>query len=165
MSWDVEHVDSYNSNKLPNRKTRVVWLQFALEEIDNNSNNSEIILKINDYIQNEKSTQKFEELHLKVNELINNDDNDDDLKNNIGNLTLLDAGTNRGYGNALFPTKRKKIIEKDKLGVFIPICTKNVFLKYFDSSGQSNAKWSDKDIINYRKDIELTLIEFLPIKQ
>ena len=40
----------------------------------------------------------------------------DEIKDNIGNLTLLDAGTNRGYGNALFPTKRKKIIEKDELG-------------------------------------------------
>jgi uncharacterized protein with ParB-like and HNH nuclease domain len=164
MSWDVEHVDSYNSNKLPNRKTRVVWLQFALEEIDNNNDNSDLILKINDYINDEKSTHKFEELLLKVNDIINDDDNDEDKKNNIGNLALLDAGTNRGYGNALFPTKRKKIIEKDKLGIFIPICTKNVFLKYFDSSGQSNAKWNDKDIINYRKDIEATLIEFLPTK-
>jgi len=164
MSWDVEHVDSSNSNKLPNRGTRVVWLQFALEEIEAKDENTLLISKIKEYIQNDKTTQEFEELRLNINDLIINGDNDDELKNNIGNLTLLDAGTNRGYGNSLFPTKRKKIIEKDKLGVFIPICTKNVFLKYFDSTGQSNAKWSDKDILNYRKDIEETLIEFLPSK-
>jgi len=164
MSWDVEHIDSFNSNKLPNRNTRVIWLQFAIEEIEDRTTYAELIERINDYIQNEKSLQSFEELQQKVIEIINETENDEDLKNNIGNLTLLDAGTNRGYGNALFPTKRKKIIEKDKVGVFIPICTKNVFLKYFDASGQTNAKWSDIDIVSYRNDIAETLKEFLPIK-
>jgi len=164
MSWDVEHIDSFNSNKLPNRNTRVIWLQFAIEEIEDRTTHAELIERINDYIQNEKSLQSFEELQQKVIEVINESENDEDLKNNIGNLTLLDAGTNRGYGNALFPTKRKKIIEKDKLGVFIPICTKNVFLKYFDASGQTNAKWSVTDIVSYRNDIAETLKEFLPVK-
>lgn len=164
MSWDVEHVDSSTSNKLPNRNTRVVWLKFALEEIDDKTSNSELIEKINDFIQNEKSQQNFEELQIKIIELEKENENNDDLKNNIGNLTLLDAGTNRGYGNALFPTKRKKIIEKDKLGVFIPICTKNVFLKYFDTTGKKNVKWSDRDIFSYRNDIAETLKEFLPVK-
>lgn len=164
MSWDVEHVDSSTSNKLPNRNTRVVWLKFALEEIDDKTSNSELIERINDFIQNEKSQQNFEELQIKIIELEKENENNEDLKNNIGNLTLLDAGTNRGYGNALFPTKRKKIIEKDKLGVFIPICTKNVFLKYFDTTGKKNVKWSDRDIFSYRNDIAETLKEFLPVK-
>lgn len=164
MSWDIEHIDSFNSNKLPNRKTRVVWLQFALDEIEDIDINVDLIYKIKDFIQNEKSRYSFEELQLKVVELIKETENDEDLKNCIGNLTLLDAGTNRGYGNALFPTKRKKIIEKDKLGVFIPICTKNVFLKYFDKTGAKNIKWSDNDILNYRNDIAVTLEAFLPKK-
>ena len=164
MSWDVEHIDSFTSNKLPNRNTRVVWLKFALEEIDDKANNSELIDKINDYIQNEKTQYNFEELHRKVIELEKENENSDDLKNSVGNLTLLDAGTNRGYGNALFPTKRKKIIEKDKLGVFIPICTKNVFLKYFDTTGRKNVKWSEVDILSYRNDLAETLKEFLPLK-
>lgn len=166
ISWDVEHIDSSTLNKLPNRNTKVVWLNFALDEIEDITINSELVKSIKDYIQNEKSQQNFDELQNKIIELKgeNENDNDNDLKNNIGNLTLLDAGTNRGYGNALFPTKRKKIIEKDKLGVFIPICTKNVFLKYFDTTGRENVKWSKKDIVNYRNDIAKTLEEFLPAK-
>jgi Protein of unknown function DUF262./Protein of unknown function (DUF1524). len=164
MSWDIEHIDSFNSNKLPNRNTRVVWLQFALDEIEDNDLNADLILKIKDYIQNEKSRYSFEELQPKVVDIIKETENDEDLKNSIGNLTLLDAGTNRGYGNALFPTKRKKIIEKDRLGVFIPICTKNVFLKYFDKTGAKNIKWSNNDILNYRNDISNTLEVFLPEK-
>jgi len=143
---------------------KVDWLKFALEEIDDNENNTELISKINEFIQNEKSSQQFEELQQGVITLTNETVNDEELKNSIGNLALLDAGTNRGYGNSPFSTKRKKIIEKDKMGVFIPFCTKNVFLKYFDTSGQTNAKWSEKDILNYRNDITETLMEFLPAK-
>ncbi|MNY51466.1 hypothetical protein D3C86_1870550 [compost metagenome] len=74
----------------------------------------------------------------------------------------MDAGTNRGYGNALFSTKRREIIEKDKEGTFVPICTKNVFFKYFDGNLRSN--WTVEDIDAYRKTIEETLKDLLPPK-
>ena len=41
----------------------------------------------------------------------------EEVKNNIGNLTLLDSGTNRSYGNSLFVVKRRKIIERMKAGI------------------------------------------------
>ena len=46
---------------------------------------------------------------------------DEEIKNTIGNLTLLDAATNRMYGNSLFCTKRRIIIERIKQGVFVPM--------------------------------------------
>ena len=55
-------------------------------------------------------------------------------------------------------------LEKDKSGIFIPICTKNVFLKYFDPTGTSRTKWSIVDIKNYRDEVTKTLEEFLPTK-
>ena len=39
-----------------------------------------------------------------------------DNRNIIGNLTLLDAETNRSYDNALFPRKRKEILEDYEIG-------------------------------------------------
>ncbi|UPZ16247.1 GmrSD restriction endonuclease domain-containing protein [Flavobacterium humidisoli] len=105
----------------------------------------------------------FDQLFKKVQALSNEEQLTDDLKNSLGNLTLLDAGTNRGYGNALFVTKRRIIIEKDKGGVFIPICTKNVFLKYFD--GNTKGRWTAEDIIAYKIEIENTLQKFLPTKK
>ncbi|MBK8448725.1 MAG: DUF1524 domain-containing protein [Saprospiraceae bacterium] len=85
-------------------------------------------------------------------------------KNNIGNLTLLDAETNRSYGNALFPTKRRIIIEKDTNGTFIPTWTKNLFLKYFDLKAGSRTKWNEPDIKKYRSIIADKLEAFLPAK-
>lgn len=161
-SWDVEHIDSFNTNGLKNDKTRVEWLKTAI--IDIKIEDEQLLKQVNTFIKNPKISGDFDVLRSKIIELAGESENGEEIKNNIGNLTLLDAGTNRGYGNALFPTKRRIIIEKDKLGVFIPICTKNLFLKYFDTKGTSRTKWTSDDIVNYREVIEETLKEFLPLK-
>ena len=161
-SWDVEHIDSFNTNAIKNEATKVEWLNAALIDVDIKD---EVLQKqINTFIADPKLGVDFDELYNKIIVLVGESENNEDIKNNIGNLTLLDAGTNRGYGNALFPTKRRKIIEKDTLGVFIPICTKNLFLKYFDKKGTSRTQWNLEDINNYREVIEDSLIDFLPLK-
>jgi uncharacterized protein with ParB-like and HNH nuclease domain len=164
MSWDVEHVDSFTTNKLPNRPSKVLWLNYTKEEIEDTANNKDLLSKIEEFITNEKTKIDFEELQNEIIKLFEDDKFEDEIKNNIGNLTLLDAGTNRGYGNAIFPTKRKKIIEKDELGIFIPICTKNVFLKYFNKDGKAMVKWNYDDFINYSNNMAKTLEYFLNIK-
>ena len=82
----------------------------------------------------------------------NNFDTDEKI-DKIWNLTLLDAGTNRGYGNALFPTKRMKIIEADESMKFVPICTRNMILKYYTKSdGQTSQfknQWTQDDADAY----------------
>ena len=77
-------------------------------------------------------------------------------ENGLGNLTLLDAETNRSYKNALFAVKRKKIIERDKGAVFIPVCTKNVFLKmYSNKTGlQKMQRWDAIDAECYLNEIK-----------
>lgn len=162
--WDVEHIDSFTTNHLNDRNSKEEWLTTAYNDIKDEIQDQEFKVQIEEYIKNKNSAEDFYKLQSKIIELVGENENDEDMKNNIGNLALLDAGTNRGYGNALFPTKRRKIIEKDKSGIFIPICTKNVFLKYFDPTGTSRTKWSIVDIKNYRDEVTKTLEEFLPTK-
>ena len=69
--------------------------------------------------------------------------------NSIANLALLDSNTNRSYGNAMFLGKRKEIIERDKENWYIPLCTKNVFLKYYSSKPDYNAAWTESDKDDY----------------
>jgi hypothetical protein len=104
-------------------------------------------------------------LYKKICQISGEVENDEETKNSIGNLTLLNADINRSYGNALFPTKRRIIIEKDMEGKFIPICTKHVFLKYFDKKGTSRTKWGAEDIQNYQNHIGTILKDFLTIKE
>ncbi|ERI63661.1 hypothetical protein HMPREF1551_01050 [Capnocytophaga sp. oral taxon 863 str. F0517] len=79
---------------------------------------------------------------------------------NLSNLALLDSSTNRGYGKAPFPQKRTTIIKKDEEGTFIPLCTRNVFLKYYSPHTNSLLFWSATDRKNYLDKIEETLKNF-----
>ncbi len=80
----------------------------------------------------------------------------------LNNLALLSAPLNAGIGNGFFDKKRAKIIEFDKKGAFIPICTKNVFLKYYSKAGTTNLfYWSGEDRANYLEDIKKTLAKYI----
>ena len=70
--------------------------------------------------------------------------------NTLANLTLLDSNTNRSYGNAIFPVKRKIIIDLEDKGGFVPVCTKNVFLKLYNHKATNHFKWSDEDGRKYK---------------
>ena len=82
-------------------------------------------------------------------------------KDNISNLALLDYATNRSYGNAFFPIKRKRIIENDSNGVFVPIATKNLFLKYYSPRVNSLENWTEEDGNHYRDAIEKTINDYI----
>ena len=81
-------------------------------------------------------------------------------KDDISNLTLLDATTNRSYGNSFFPIKRKRIIENDSKGIFVPIATKNLFLKYYSRKLGDVMHWNDNDAQDYLEAIKTMLRNF-----
>lgn len=160
-SWDIEHIDSATENKLDKEADQRIWLEYALEDVPALNNDLELKLEIVDFIADPEG-KSFIRLYEKVRILSGEDAIPEEVKNSLGNLTLLDAGTNRGYGNALFITKRRKIVEKDQSGTFIPICTKYVFFKYFGANPKSS--WNIADVEAYRRDIEETLEDLLPRK-
>ncbi|GHT67766.1 hypothetical protein FACS1894110_13870 [Spirochaetia bacterium] len=161
-SWDVEHIDS----QTPNEKDRLEWLEIAKMDLNNElEQDPQLLLDMEDFIKNNKSTNiKFEDLYVRLTLLAGEEENDEEAKKSIGNLTLLNADINRSYGNSLFPTKRRIIIENDMEGKFIPICTKHVFLKYFDTKGTSRTKWGSNDIEQYQNHIGNILDNFLTFK-
>lgn len=160
--WDVEHIDSYTTNAINDKKVQVEWLRTA--RIDTADKLDEFKNDIIDFIESKNNSRSFDELKKSVINRAGESSNNEETKNSIGNLTLLSADINRSYGNALFPTKRRIIIEKDNEGKFIPICTKNVFLKYFDKQGFSRSQWTDSDIDNHQNNIGEILNEFLTFK-
>jgi|LSQX01.1.fsa_nt_gb hypothetical protein len=88
-------------------------------------------------------------------------DETDDPDDYLGNLTLLDARTNRSYQNAPFVEKRRIIIDRESKGLFVPLCTMNVFLKVYSDDLSNMEKWSDSDKEHYVQAIETTLATFL----
>lgn len=75
-------------------------------------------------------------------------------EDSIGNLVLLDQGTNRGYKNAFFPVKRKWIYRREKEGMYILPCTKNVFSKNYSEAIFDLMNWNNEDAEAYMKEIE-----------
>jgi len=78
----------------------------------------------------------------------------------LGNLALLDEITNKLYQDEPFKMKRDIIIKRESKGQFVPLCTKNVFLKLYSTDLEKMDKWEDKDKQDYIKAMEQTLKSF-----
>ena len=83
--------------------------------------------------------------------------------NTIGNLTLLDGGTNRSYKNDVFPLKRKTILRKTMTDVFIPLCTRKVFMKGFEASSDL-LRWREPDKKAYTEEIIDCICRYLKLE-
>ena len=171
--WDIEHVDSFTTNPLTDKAQQKEWLETAIEDLDEIGINYKTVDKITDlertaitnFIDGTGTQSTFDEIKLIVSKLADEaltaEESSKDAKNSIGNLTLLNADINRSYGNSIFPSKRKIISERDAAGRFIPICTKNVFLKNFANGGSGTIAWQLNDMENYKKNIVSVIKKFL----
>lgn len=84
----------------------------------------------------------------------------------ISNMALLSGSTNASIGNSVFEVKRQMIMDDDAKGNYIPLCTRKVFLKYYNKDDQNftvqqNFYWSDKDRKHYLEDIKEVLKPYI----
>ena len=195
--WDVEHIDSNTENKLNDIQSQREWLlnaYFGLQgeafkEIRKNIKDFFEKFTGKNYEQSEDPdkqkarNERFEELRSSIDDINGNIRLSQIEKNKIWNFALLDSSTNRSYGNAIFPAKRRVIIGKDQgkrffpptvdengaiveckvqegQSSFIPPCTKSVFLKYYNAASSDFNTWNKEDAIAYMNNIKDTLKEF-----
>lgn len=169
--WDIEHIDSQNNASLVEREDRLRWLKnvaFVLElesKLNERRANAiqllefckELIPRYETDVKDIKDD--YTSFSKRALEYFSSSNRAIDNKDSIGNLTLLDCKTNREYQDAPFPYKRYRIIEEDKAGNrFIPIGTRNVFLKYYSNSDTESSfidstRWSMPDLYGYLKEI------------
>ena len=64
-------------------------------------------------------------------------------------MALLDVSQNAALSNSVFEVKRHRVINYDKEGRYIPICTKNVFFKYYTQNSPSLFFWGEADRRDY----------------
>ena len=158
QNWDIEHIDSYQTNSLSKEQDKLDWINVALDDLhDLPKEKREKICQLRD----RNAKDDYANAIKIIKEFAGEVDNDEDIKNSVGNLTLLDSQTNRKYGNSLFCTKRRIIIERMKTGVFIPTGTQYVFYKLFDTYGTNRSQWTQKDMETYHSFIYDTLKDYL----
>lgn len=167
--WDIEHVRSVRS-EMPGRvDDRKAWLGQVVRyweqpELGGSDERSQA----RDTLRNEAQARlvgevwddvAFEDLYERVlthfEEAMGSE-----ADHGLANLTLLDERTNRGYKNAVFPVKRRWILELDKTGTFVPLCTTNVFLKYYSGDIEQMMFWRADDGKRYFEAIVEMLAHF-----
>ena len=146
IGWDIEHIHAIATKVKVKFEDQNSWL-------------------INNFVKTEQHADL--ELNLQIENAINGISQiaEDDFQsiieyvlgdedNSIRNLCLLDRGTNRSYKNDSFKNKRNKIIENEKNGTFIPVCTRNVFMKYYSKGLKDLEIWNENDRTDYFEDLK-----------
>lgn len=169
-NWDVEHVDSQNDATLQEYSDRMRWLKnvkFVLD-MEHTESSKELAKKCQALFDKFKEREEvnvddYRDFYRAINKFYSAEsgENDSEIdlttrkKDYLSNLTLLDSATNREYKDAPFAYKRYCIVKYDREGNrFIPLCTRNLFLKYFtDSDNESsyldNMRWNSTDRKGY----------------
>lgn len=181
-TFDVEHVNSQTDNPIEKIDEKIAWVkQQAIPclWIDRNETDTNGILTsgareardlITEGVQflrdvklnnNRDTGSKFKGYRTAVEYYYASGNRNTGMfeKDAIGNLALLNSSINREYKNALFPQKLRTLKRSDQEGVYIPLCTKYMFLKYYSNpqanvSAFSMMRWRQEDQDEYTEAIK-----------
>jgi len=160
-NWDIEHIRAVKEERPRSNRDKSAWLDVVcryFEQIGDENNlrgQAAEMLSAQGYTNDET----FENLYLEILEHFGEQE-EKETENGIGNLALLDIGTNRGYKNAVFPIKREDLLRKDQAGTFVPLCTRNAFLKAYSKKVDRMLFWGEDDQDCYQKAMSETLTRF-----
>ena len=159
--WSLEHIHAQNDKGLKDKKAQDAWLSSVEKYLDDSKTGDKQLAEMIGSFKEDNKRNDFFALQI---EILNRFGNKDLLDmHGIENLALLTTKNNSSLCNGPFIKKREKIIKMDKNGEFIPICTKNVFLKYYTNTKKLSDVyfWSKDDQENYKGSIIKTLENFL----
>ena len=171
--WDIEHVRSIASSRPMRLHDQVNWLNLCAGYLeahkleDQVKQISQLLKGIRTFLERSKkdhSDEAFETLYKKLLAFFQEND-EAPSDQGICNLTLLDKGTNRSYKNAVFAVKRKALLDLDQSGIFVPLCTRNVFLKCYSPQADNVMFWSKDDREAYQAEITRSLVGFFSATQ
>ena len=177
VSWDLEHINAVSDTRPDDDRrdsddnNRLQWLMKTsdIPEIDKivTADGQPVQALVKTIIENkyylakyQPNTKDFIQVYEAV---INYFGGTGEPDNSIGNLTLLDGGTNRSYKNDVFPLKRKTILQRTMSDVFIPLCTRKVFMKGFIESGDL-LRWHYVDKKAYAEEIIDCICKYLKLE-
>ena len=159
--WSLEHIHAQQSEGMKTIDAWKEWLTLHLNSIrDVFPDDQELINRIEQAINKPNlGSDEFNELQSIISARLTGTNSN---RNTIANLALLNSIDNAALNNSTFDVKRNKIIEMDKKGLYIPFCTKMVFLKYYSKSVDNNLHfWSYNDMSAYVGYINEILSEYL----
>ena len=169
-NWSLEHIHAQSAETLLRSKDRWTdWLKLqsralqALDSVDEASK-EEILRSTQEALDAPDIKERaFQDLEQRYTGLLSLPvEGSEDAMHSIGNLALLDSGANSALGNSVFAVKRTEVLRRDKDGEYIPVCTRNVFLKYYTPQAETQMHfWSTLDRQYYLDEMTVTLAPYL----
>ncbi|MDE7441513.1 MAG: DUF262 domain-containing protein [Muribaculaceae bacterium] len=168
-NWSLEHVHAQNAENLTKNKDILAWLESHFEILNSDANkiyaaNETLLEKMKVLINELRSGRdpgnvrdRFRGIQEEAISLFSSRemmDRDNPYLHGLANMALLDSAQNAALSNSVFDVKRQRIIEYDKRGKYIPICTKNLFFKYYTKENPSLSFWGEADRRNYVEAID-----------
>jgi hypothetical protein len=171
IAKSLEHIHAQNIEDMdPNDKELwKAWLKEHLLILKDNTKDNENAEALKVEVEQTMSSSKFnftdfKILGNKILTLLPKDEEEDSsvYLHKIENMALLGLSENITLSNSVFEAKRRKILEMDKEGAFLPIATKRIFLKYYSKEGSTQYSiWTKDERANYKDDIRETLKPYL----
>ena len=162
--WSLEHIHAQNSLKLNTKEKWKKWLEHHVDSVQSMVNSDgektaskELLLEDigKSILDIDKMTEaQFNELSDRITSLLSKSDEPTEYIHSLSNMALLQSSANSVLSNGLFDAKRREIIRMDSEGMYIPYCTKMVFLKYYSSVQQDSISfhfWAEDDRRDYIK--------------
>jgi hypothetical protein len=152
--WSLEHIHAQQAEGLTKAEQWKEWLRLhrdALEDLPSvDEARREALLARIDAVGEKVERQVFQDLARDIAAAFTVADASTSASahsvHSVTNLALLASGHNSALSNAVFEVKRRRIIELDRKGEHIPVCTRQVFLKYYtDADAQQVHFWSTQD--------------------
>lgn len=174
--WNLEHIHAQNSEGLDQTKKEqwIKWLNLHIPVLKDLKMYPSFQLRITEiesmisivetYLNNIERLNwpRFSVLFTKITNLLTDDsDRNDTQVHGLGNMALLSQPDNAALNNSAFEVKRREVIRLDKIGSFIPICTRRVFQGYY-TEVEEKFIWSYREEKAYIDEIVNTLKEYLP---
>jgi uncharacterized protein with ParB-like and HNH nuclease domain len=168
--WSLEHIQAQTPQKLSTRKEWREWLEAHRDAMPNLEKtegllkeSDEVLASLDDEKKNQKAFQEiFNELSERITKVFHESEDGGEEIHTIENMALIGFKKNSALNNSVFAVKRRKILEMDKAGSYIPLCTKNVFFKYYTSEANDFTFWDPQDRKAYVEAIKDTLRDYLP---
>ena len=152
--WSLEHIHAQHAESLTKAEQWKEWLRLHRDALVglpsiSESERQDLLSRIED-VGDTIERQVFQELARDVASAFTHVGSSPAATSHpmhaVSNLALLASDHNSALSNAVFEVKRRRILEFDKEGAYIPICTRQVFLKYYTGADAQQVHfWSTQD--------------------
>jgi len=167
--WSLEHIHAQNAEQLTRAEQWKEWLRLQREALaafaEVGETEKEAVLDRIDQVLASSPIREadFRPLERELTEMLSRgSDSGEGGVDSIANLALLHGGDNSALSNSVFAVKRAAILDRDREGAYVPVCTRNVFLKYYSPPGEHQMHfWSAVDRGHYLTAIACILRGYL----